>query len=175
MISLLLVLSVISPTGGAGPMEVFGGGDIYLVTFGKSSGEVCRDSVTGIRFESLGCVVREGDLEAQQEWNDFMLDLWSYLGSDSTFFVLRTETESLEYRGKVCLYRDRWGSVPMDLYPEELASIVSMSCMDTEEGSEARLTIYTPLRTDTISVAVQADSAVLQMLLQRGREQIRLN
>jgi len=177
MISLILFLSIITPPGETDAMEAFAGGDIYLVTFGRPSAVVFRDSVTGIRFQSLGCVVRDGDIEYQNEWNDFMLNLWNYLGSDSTFFFIGTETEAIDYAAGECIYRDQWGSVPIVLYPEELAHIVWLATGARREGSElyARLVVGTPLWDDTLSTTVTAGTDVLRELFQRGREQIRTN
>ena len=176
MLMIILCLSFFSP-GTENAVEAYAGGELYLITFGRPSTEVFRDSVTGIRYHSLGCVVRDGDLEYMEDWNRFMLDVWRNLDTSETFFLLHTETEGIDYRNGTCIYIDEWGSVPIELYPEELAYIVRLGSMITRVEAEdyGRLELLVPSMEDTLSVTVSLDSEIIRELFQRGRQAIRVN
>ena len=176
MLSLILCLSLFSP-GETDAMDAFADGELYLVTFGRPPAEIFRDSLTGIRFRSMGCVLRDGDMEYQEDWNGFMIDAWNGISGPGTYFVLRNGSESIEYSDGSCIYRDSWGSVPVDLYPEELARIVWLSRAEPcgEEVSSGYLELFVPSMEDTVRVAVNADSEVIRELFQRGGTAIRTN
>lgn len=170
------MLFMMSP-GRAEAAETCASGDIYFVTFGRTSGEVFRDSVTGIRFQSLGCVIREGDLEYQEDWNSFMAEIWNDLSSLETFFVLRTDSESIEYREGSCVYRDLWGSVPVEIYPEDLSHVAWLLNRNIREEADRYgvLEMYVPSWEDTLFSTVSVDSEKIRDLFQRGRDAIRVN
>ena len=176
MLIFVLCLSFLSP-GVTDAMEANAHGELYLITFGRPSAEVFRDSVTGMRYHSLGCVVRDGDLEYMEDWNRFMSHIWMNLASDETFFSLRTETEGIEYGNGTCIYIDQWGSVPIELYPEELAHMVWLGGTITREEAEnyGRLELLVPGMTDTLSVTVPLDTEITRELFHRGRQAIRVN
>lgn len=176
MNAIIFCLLFLSP-GGIDAQEAFGDGEIYLLTFGRPSAEFFRDSVTQMLFRSTGCTVREGDLEYMEDWNAFMSDAWNRMISGGTFIVLRTEGESFEYRDGSCVYRDSWGSVPMELYPEEILYLVRLAgaAVRTEASEYGSLVLYAPLLGDTASVTIPVDSDVIRGCFQRGRESIRVN
>lgn len=176
MFTILLCLSFFSP-GVTGAMDAFAGGELYLLTFGRPSHEVFRDSVSSIRYQSMGCVIRDGDLEYIEDWNSFMFDVWNSLATHMTFFALHTETESIEYKDGTCIYIDNWGSVPMVVYPEELAHIVWLGNSNTRVEAEnyGRLELFTPTMEDTVARTVQMDTEIIRELFRRGREAIRVN
>lgn len=176
MLALVMCLSFLSP-GVTDAMEANARGELYLITFGRPSAEVSRDSVTGMRFHSLGCVVRDGDMEYMEDWNRFMLDIWRNLDTCETFFSLHTDTEGIEYRNGICIYMDDWGSVPIDLFPEELAHMVRLGSMITRVEAEnyGRLELLVPYMEDTLSVTVPLDTEIIRELFQRGRQAIRVN
>ena len=106
-----------------------------------------------------------------------MLYLWSRMGSDSTYFVVKTGIESLEYRNCQLVYRDEWGSVPIEIFPEELSALLAVSnnCNDDTVADACFLEMYTPLQEDTIVSGVSASSPAVAVLFDRGRREIRRN
>ena len=177
MLWLLLVSAVVTPLGEAAAMEAFAQGRLNLVYIGEPSPVGYRDRETGLLLVSLGC---EWDQETEQfseEWNDYMLNLWSYLGSDSTYFTIRNVAESLVYRNGALVYRDSWGSVPFDIFPEELASLVEISGYSLRDSFEdiVYVEMYTPLWDDTLRTELPLHSPVIQTWFARGKREIRRN
>jgi len=178
MLTFVLCLSFVSP-GATDAMEAYAGGELYLITFGRPSAEVFRDSVTGMRYHSLGCVIREGDIEYMEDWNCFMYDTWQSLFTHETFFSLHTETEGIEYRDGSCVYMDSWGSVPVEVHPEEIVYLVMLGVGEGHSLAEAesygRLELLAPPLEDTLSTVVPLGSEIIRELFGRGREAIRVN
>ncbi|MCK5131946.1 MAG: hypothetical protein KAR40_07325 [Candidatus Sabulitectum sp.] len=177
MLLLFLLSSIITPPGEAAAMDAFAQGRLSLVCIGEPAPEGYRDQETGILLESLGCEWNEETGQFSEDWNEYMLNLWSYLGSDSTYFVVRSETESLEYRDRVLLYRDAWGSVPAEIFPEDLASLAEVSRYSLRDSFEdiAYLEMYTPLWGDTLRTEIPLYSPVIVTLFARGWREIRRN
>ncbi len=174
----LLVLGLcLFSSGATEAMEAFARGELYYISFGRPSAEVVRDDETGILYSSMGCVVREGDMEYMEGWNGFMSQAWETLSDPGVFFSLRTDTESLEYSHGRCVYRDMWGSVPVEIYPEELSHVFWLARRNIrgEAGVYGHLQAYSPSAGDTLSARVPADTDILERLFQRGREAIRIN
>jgi len=177
MLYLLLFSYFMSPPGEVAAMEAYAAGELSLVYIGELPPEGYRDSATGILLESLGCEYDPDTEQFMEDWNGFTMNVWRYLGSDSTFFVIKTDLESLEYRNMSLVYRDQWGSVPIDIRPENIAAVVSLVCRtDTVVDSmSVRLEVYTPLQGDTLSAYVSSDATVIADLLARGRIEIQRN
>jgi hypothetical protein len=173
---LFFCLCLFSP-GTTDAMEAFARGELYFITFGRPSAEVVRDEETGIRYSSMGCVVRDGDMEYMESWNGFMTGAWEALSDPGVFFTLRTDTESLEYSHGRCVYSDMWGSVPLEIYPEDLSHVFWLVRRNIREEAEVygHLQAYSPSTGDTLSARVPADTDILGRLFQRGREAIRIN
>ncbi len=106
-----------------------------------------------------------------------MSQAWETLSDPGVFFSLRTDTESLEYSHGRCVYRDMWGSVPVEIYPEELSHVFWLARRNIrgEAGVYGHLQAYSPSAGDTLSARVPADTDILERLFQRGREAIRIN
>ncbi len=177
MLLLLLVSAMVTPPGEAAAMDAFAQGRLNLVYIGQPTPVDYRDMETGLLIESLGC---EWDQETEQfseDWNNYMLNLWSYLGSDSTCFTIRNVAESLEYRNGVLVYRDAWGSVPFDIFPEELASLVEISGYSLRDSFEdiVYVEMYTPLRDDTLRTELPLHSPVITTWFEKGKREIRRN
>ena len=174
---LFCVFAIMAPAGTIAAMDAFAEGRLSLVYIGDPPPVDYRDSETGILLESLGC---ESDSETERfrdSWNDFVLYQWSYLSSDSTFFVIRNAAESLEYRECVLVYRDAGGSVPIDIFPEELASLAATSRYSLRDSFEniVYLEMYTPIWDDTLKTELPLRNPVVVSLLERGRREIRRN
>ena len=176
MLTVLLCVSFFSP-GTAEAIEAYVSGELCLITFGKPSAEVTRDPATGLLCRSLGCVIREGDLEYMEDWNRFMMDAWRMVAADELFFSLEVETESLEYKNGICIYRDSWGSVPVEVYPEEIAHVVFLGSRTVRVEAECygRLELFQTQYSDTLRARVPLDSDVILDMFRRGREAIRVN
>ncbi|MCD4706228.1 MAG: hypothetical protein K8S62_00640 [Candidatus Sabulitectum sp.] len=177
MLILLLLSSIVTPPGEAAAMDVFTQGRLNLVYIGQPGSEAYRDRETGLLLESWG---GRSYPEAEQfckDWNDYVLNLWSYLGSDSTCFVVRDGAESLEYRDNVLVYRDSWGSAPIEIFPEDLASLAEISRYSLRDSFEniVYLEMYTPLWDDTLNTEIPLYSPVIVSLFDKGRREIRRN
>lgn len=177
MLLLFLVSAIVTPPGEAAAMDAFAQGRLNLVYIGELPPVGHRDLETGLLLESLGC---EWDQETEQfseDWNEYMLNLWSYLGSDSTYFTIRNVAESLEYRNGVLVYRDSWGSVPFEIFPEELASLVEISRYSLRDSFEdiVYVEMYTPLRDDTLRTELPLYSPIIASWFEKGKMEIRRN
>jgi hypothetical protein len=177
MLYILLFSYFISPPGEAAAMESYAGGELCLVYIGELAPEGCRDNDTGILLESLGCEWDEETEEFMEDWNSFIMNAWGYLGSDSTYFTLKVGSESLEYRNRSLVYRDPYGSVPIEIRPEEISSLewIVNHPLEISEDVNAFLEIYVPLRSDTLRATVSPGLATIDGLLSRGRRQIQIN
>jgi hypothetical protein len=177
MLFFMLMSVLMPPEGKIAAMEAFSQGRMNLVYIGELPPEGYRDTETGMLLESLGC---EWDLDKENYsdgWNSYMQYLWSCVGSDSTYFVIRTETESLEYRNCELVYRDAWGSVPIDIFPEEFAGLLETSGYSLRDTIDniCWLEMYTPLQEDTIRTEIPVRSEVVARLFDRGRREIQRN
>ena len=177
MLLLLLVSAIVTPPGEAAAINAFAQGRLNLVYIGEPPPVDYRDMETGLLLESLGCEWNQEAEQFSEDWNDYMLNLWSYLGSDSTYFTIRNVAESLEYRNGVLIYRDEWGSVPFEIFPEELASLVEISGYSLRDSFEdiVYVEMYIPLRYDTLRTELPAHSPVIATWFARGRREIRRN
>ena len=177
MICFLFLLAAITPPGEADAMDALAAGELYLQTFGRMAEGVHRDDSTGILLSSMGCVMDHERMQYISDWNDFIIHTWEYLGSDSTFFFIRSGEETLEYGNSTLIYRDQWGSAQTEIYPEELAGIAQLvrNNVDQDTDSYGYLEMYSPLWEDTVSLALPADRGVIENILIRGREAARVN
>lgn len=177
MLLLLLVSAVVTPPGEAAAMDAFSQGKLNLVYIGISAPQGNRDTETGLLLSSWGCRSYPEAEQFCEDWNDYVLNLWSYLGSDSTYFVVRNDAESLEYHDFVLVYRDQWGSVPIEIFPEYLASLAEISRYSLRDSFEdiVYLEMYTPLWDDTLNTEIPLYSPVIVSLFDKGRREIRRN
>jgi len=113
----------------------------------------------------------------RQDWNIFVLNLWEYLGSESTCFIVQGDSESLEYRNRSLVYRDEWGSVPVEIFPEDISAMAAAARYSSEDAGVdmVRLEVFTLLLSDTLRTEVPFDSTVIASLFDRGRREIRRN
>ncbi|MCK5787294.1 MAG: hypothetical protein KAH54_12150 [Candidatus Sabulitectum sp.] len=169
--------SIITPPGEAAAMDAYVQGRLNLVYIGEPFPVGYRDLETGILLESLGCVLDERKEQYRDEWNDYMLNIWVCLGSDSTYFVVRSETESLEYYEGALVYRDSWGSVPVEIFPEDLSALSEVARYSLRDAFEdiVYLEMYTPLWEDTLRTEIPLHSPVVTLLLDKGRREIQRN
>jgi hypothetical protein len=177
MLFLIFMSISMPPEGEIAAMEAFSQGRMNLVHTGELQPEGHRDTETGMLLESSDCEWDQDREEFSDDWNSYMLFLWSRIGSDSTCFVIRTETESLEYRRCELVYRDAWGSVPIKIFPEEFAALLETSqhsLRDTIDNTR-RLEMYTSLQEDTIRMEIPVCSEVVVRLFDRGRREIQRN
>jgi len=177
MLFMMLMSTLTLPEGEAAAMDAFDQGKMNLVYIGELPPQEHRDIETGMLLEPLGCEWAQQAEEFSENWNSYMLYLWSRMGSDSTYFVVKTETEILEYRNCQLVYRDEWGSVPIEIFPEELSALLAVSnnCNDDTVADACFLEMYTPLQEDIFRTEIPVRSEVVTRLFDRGRREIRRN
>ncbi len=177
MLLLILLSAIVTPPGESAAMDAFQEGRLSLVYIGELPPVGFRDIETGLLLESLGC---EWDRETElfsEDWNKYMVNVWSYLGSDSTFFTIRSNEESLVYKNCELVYKDSWGAVPLQIFPEELASLVAISGYSLRDSFDniVYVEMYTPLWQDTLRTELPLSSTVINNWFARGRREIRRN
>jgi hypothetical protein len=177
MLFLIFMSVLMPPEGEIAAMEAFSQGRMNLVYTGELQPEGYRDTETGMLLESPGCEWDQDGEKFSDDWNSYMQYLWSRVGSDSTYFIIRTETESLEYWRCELVYRDAWGSVPTEIFPEEFAALLETSQYSLRDTIDniCWLEMYTPLQEDTIRTEIPVRSEVVARLFDRGRREIRRN
>jgi hypothetical protein len=179
MLFMMLMSTLTLSEGEAAAMDAFDQGKMHLVYIGELPPEGHRDSETGMLLEPLGCEWGQQTEQFCDNWNSYMLYLWSRIGSDSTSFVIKseTETESLEYGMGELIYRDEWGSVPIEIFPEELSALLTASDNSDEDivDDVCFLEMYSLLREDTIRTELSVGSPAIAVLFDRGRREIRRN
>lgn len=177
MLLFLLLATVITPPGMGDAIEAFSQGRLNLVYVGELPPVGHRDRETGLLLESIGCEMSEESSTYMADWNGYMLKQWSYLGSDSTSFVIRYAEEALEYRNNELVYRDAHGSVPIPILPEDLSGILAVLHYSLRDSFEE--IVHIEFRSAQFSEAVSTElpfhTDCIERLFVEGRMAIRRN
>lgn len=177
MLLLLLIATVITPAGMGDAIEAFSQGRLNLVYIGEPPEAGYRDMETGLLLESIGCLMSEESSIYLSDWNKYMLKQWSYLGSDSTSFIIRYGEESLEYRNNELVYQDASGSVPIPILPEDLSGILAVLHYSLRDSFEeiVHIEFRSAQVNDVVSTELPFHTDCIERLFLDGRMAIRRN